>query len=216
MLGLNPNGRTVTYPVSLQNKASQAYRTHTGSGGAYPDTVPVEISVLINEKRGMTHRTSRISISVLLVCLAISLFCVLYPVYVIRPFRAQGARELKLALIVTQLRPLLTMFSAGTALLALAGFRYQRPRTWRLFLGLAGAVIVGVLAVLARVNVYEIMFHPIEHSTFTAATQGKLDSDEKVIAVLINGQSRAYPIRAMAYHHLLNDVVGGVAIVATY
>ena len=164
----------------------------------------------------MTHRTSRIPICMLFVCLAVSLFCVLYPIYVIRPFRAQGARELKFALAVTQFRPLLTILSAGAAFLAWAAFWYQRPRTGRLYLGLAGAVFVGILAVLARVNVYEIMFHPIEHSTFTAATQGKLDLDEKVIAVLINGQSRAYPIRSMAYHHLLNDVVGGVAIVATY
>jgi len=40
----------------------------------------------------------RIAIVVLLACLAVSLVCVLYPFYVIRPFRAQGAQELAIAL----------------------------------------------------------------------------------------------------------------------
>jgi hypothetical protein len=35
-----------------------------------------------------------------LACLAVSLFCVAYPIYVTRPFRAQGARELMAALAV--------------------------------------------------------------------------------------------------------------------
>ena len=41
----------------------------------------------------------------LLACLAVSLVCVAYPMYVIRPFRAQGARELAVALVVTRFRP---------------------------------------------------------------------------------------------------------------
>ncbi len=44
----------------------------------------------------------------------------------------------------------------------------------------------------------------------------KLDKDEKVIAVKIGASARAYPIRGMSYHHIINDVVGNVAIVATY
>ncbi len=164
----------------------------------------------------MTHRFFRIYIPVLLISLATSLFCVLYPIYVIRPFRAQGVRELELALAVVHYRPLITIVSACAALLAMAGSWHRRPLTWRRFLVPAGAVFTVVLAVLARVNVYEIMFHPIEHSAFLAGAQAKLDSDEKVIAVLVNGEARAYPIRSMAYHHLINDMVGRVAIVATY
>jgi hypothetical protein len=34
--------------------------------------------------------------------------------------------------------------------------------------------------------------------------------------VKLGGESRAYPVRMMAYHHIVNDVVGGVPIVATY
>ena len=57
---------------------------------------------------------------------------------------------------------------------------------------------------------------PIIHSSFTAARDVKLDGAEKVIAVRVGGEARAYPIRSMSYHHVANDVVGGTAIVATY
>ena len=167
----------------------------------------------------MTHRILRICIPVLLACLAISLFCVVYPMYVIRPFRAQGARELEAALVVARYRPVITVISACGALLALAGYWQLRPQGWRRVLASAGAVFVAVLAVLARVNVYEVMFHPIERSSFTAASQvklDKLDKDEKVIAVVVGGEARAYPVRSLAYHHLTNDILGRVAIVATY
>jgi hypothetical protein len=32
----------------------------------------------------------------------------------------------------------------------------------------------------------------------------------------VNGDAVAYPVRQMAYHHLLNDAVGGVPVVSTY
>jgi len=44
----------------------------------------------------------------------------------------------------------------------------------------------------------------------------KLDDDEKVIVVKIGDAARAYPIRSISYHHVVNDVVGQEAIVATY
>jgi len=37
-----------------------------------------------------------------------------------------------------------------------------------------------------------------------------------VLCVTISGESVAYPVRLMAYHHLVGDTVGGTPIVATY
>jgi hypothetical protein len=79
-----------------------------------------------------------------------------------------------------------------------------------------GAALVCILAGLARVNVYELMFHPVGHPEFAAAAEAGIDKDDKVIAVKVGGSARAYPIRSMGYHHIVNDVVGGAAIVATY
>jgi hypothetical protein len=162
-----------------------------------------------------SHRTWWIL--VLLACLAVSLVSVAYPMYVIRPFRAQGARELAAALMVTRYGPLLSAISALAAVLAaIMYWRSQAPLPGRRLMA-AGALLVCVFAVMAPLNVFEVlMFHPLEHPSFAAAKDVKLDNDDKLIVVKINGSARAYPIREMAYHHVVNDVVGGTALAATY
>ena len=145
----------------------------------------------------------------LFACLACRLICVVYPIYVIRPFRPQGARELAVALVVSRFRPASHGHrgdcggSGGDRVLARAGAR-SGGGCWRRWARRWWCV----LAVLARVNVYELMFHPVDHPSFAAASEVKLDGDEKVIAVKIGGEARAYPIRSMSYHHIVNDVVG--------
>lgn len=39
---------------------------------------------------------------------------------------------------------------------------------------------------------------------------------EPVIAFSVNGETRAYPLRILIWHEIVNDVVGGVPIAATY
>ena len=158
----------------------------------------------------------RWSLILLFACLGVSLFCLVYPIYVIRPFRAQGESELSAALIVTRFRPAITVASAVLAVVAVAGYWQVQQRRWRRILATVGALFTCALAILARMNVYELMFHPVDRPSFSAASEARLDRDEKVIAVNIGGKSRAYPIRSISYHHVVNDLVENRAIVATY
>ena len=160
--------------------------------------------------------TRRLFVIVLLACLTASIMFVGFPMYVIRPFRAQGSSELAAALTIASFRPMVTLISALAALVVLTGYWRAQLRRRPRILALVGAGLVCVLAVLSRINVYELMFHPIDHASFSAAAKSKLDGDEKVIAVLVNGEARAYPIRDLAYHHIINDMVGKTPIVATY
>jgi hypothetical protein len=121
-------------------------------------------------------QNSRTSLFILLGCLLLSLFCAIYPIYVIRPFRAQGATELTVALAVLRIRPVLT---ALCVLAVIADLIYNWR--WRSIGTIAGAALVCLLAV-----------------------------------VKMGTSARAYPIRGMSYHHIVNDVVNNVAIVATY
>ena len=149
-------------------------------------------------------------------CLAVAFLCAAYPLYVIRPFRAQGPRELAVALVVLRFRPAITVLSTMAALATLIWYwRLQKRILWRL-VAVAGTACVALLTLAARVNVYEVMFHHLDHPQFAAAGKVKLDNDEKVIVVKIGDVARAYPIRSMSYHHVVNDVVGQTAIVATY
>jgi hypothetical protein len=60
------------------------------------------------------------------------------------------------------------------------------------------------------------MFHPVDRAQFEPESSSKLDAKEMILAVRYSSDARAYPIREMAYHHILNDVVGGVPIAVTY
>lgn len=138
-----------------------------------------------------------------------------YPMYVIRPFRAQGTRELAVALAVKQAGPWLALGFAALAVGSVAFF-WNSWRWVRRTVGILFALVaVGAIA-LTRFNVYEQMFHPMGAPSAEPAATAKIDSDDMVMAVNINRTARAYPIRTMGYHHIANDWVGGEPIVATY
>ena len=43
-----------------------------------------------------------------------------------------------------------------------------------------------------------------------------MTSDEIVMGITQNGESRAYPIQMAQYHHIFNDEIGGEPFVLTY
>ncbi len=49
-----------------------------------------------------------------------------------------------------------------------------------------------------------------------ATTATWLDGDDIVIGVAQNGEARAYPIKQAAYHHVINDTIGGEPYLVTY
>ena len=146
--------------------------------------------------------------------LFIALFCLAWPMYVIRPFRAQGPAELDSALLILRLRPALLTLCLLTSLLTVKSIWPQtRPRQF----ALAAIPLTIALALgLSRVNVFEMMFHPIDAPTFQPAAQTTLEPTDKLLTIAINGAARAYPVRALAYHHIVNDTLGGVPLVGTY
>ncbi len=141
------------------------------------------------------------------------------PAYVIRPFRAQGPQELFVALSFLRWAPLWTVVFAVAAALTAAllwradGARRKGLRRLGLLLGL---LLVSAAAVAARVNIFELVFAPVPESQYVPASLAKLETDDMVLAVRQGSQARAYPIREMAYHHLVNDTLAGSPIVVTY
>ena len=143
----------------------------------------------------------------------IGLFSV--PAFIIRPFRHQAPRALLLAMTIRQHAPLGTLIAA----LACFAFAFALWRTvgrWRKSLLVLTLLVVTFSAVMARLNYFEWMFHPIAGPQFLAQSASKLDNKEMIMAVRLGSDARAYPISQMAYHHVLNDVVAGVPIAVTY
>ncbi len=149
------------------------------------------------------------------VCAAISALCVAIPMYVIRPFRPQGASALALALEMRRVGPWLAGVCAGLVLLVVVG-GWNRARVGRrsVLLGLLLVAVAG--AGLTHFNIFEKMFHPYESPAFGSADSVAVEQDDKVLAVRVGLEARAYPIRTMGYHHIVNDTVSGAPIAVTY
>ncbi len=150
---------------------------------------------------------------VLLVLAGVSLF--LIPAWIIRPFNYQSPGALALALRLRQVAPWGTL-GAGVVTLGLAVKLWAGGSRGKQVGLVLGVCLASAAAVMARVNYFEWMFHPLPAPGFQAAQDSQLDSGEMVMAVRFGDDARAYPIRAMAYHHVVNDVVNGIPITVTY
>ena len=137
------------------------------------------------------------------------------PAFIIRPFRYQAPHPLLVAMALRQRAPLVTLL-AGLACFCFAFTLWRIVGLWRKALLVVTLVVVTFSAVMARLNYFEWMFHPIADAQFLVQSDSKLDAKEMILAVSLVGDARAYPISQMAYHHLLNDVVAGVPIAVTY
>jgi hypothetical protein len=168
----------------------------------------------VMEIRAARPETGRL-FALTLVCAAASVACVAIPMFVIRPFRPQGAEALSFALAVRHAGPWLSGLCGVTVLLMVT-------RLWR-SVGIGSRILLAGLlvfaaagAVLTHVNIFEKMFHPYDSPAFAGADAVKVDADDKVLAVVVDTEARAYPIRTMGYHHIVNDTVGGAPIAVTY
>jgi hypothetical protein len=148
-----------------------------------------------------------------LVIATISLF--LIPAIIIRPFAYQAPTALALAMAIRSAAPLWTALTAFFTVI-LAALLWKRIRLWAKIVIAFAALLACGSAVMARIDYFEWMFHPVPSVGFESSASSKLDSSQMVMAVHVNADARAYPIRAMAYHHIVNDMVGPVPIAVTY
>jgi len=127
----------------------------------------------------------------LLIILAAALAIVIVPVWIVQPFKPETQQGLSIAYALRRWFARVVLVILLLPLLAAAWF--------------------------ARQNHFEWMFNPLAHSSYVRAADASFVADsDMVLAVDNNGEAVAYPTRLMAYHHVVQDVVGGTPIVATY
>jgi len=161
------------------------------------------------------QRSSRGLWATFAVCALLGAGLFFVPAFIIRPFRYQAPRALWLALAVHDRAPVWTLVAAVVSLV-FAFVLWRNSRRWGRIVVTITMLLVGFSAVMARVNYFEWMFHPVDSAQFVAEAQSKLDAGEMIMAVRFGSDARAYPISEMAYHHILNDWVGGVPVAVTY
>ncbi len=147
----------------------------------------------------------------------IGLTIVIIPVWVVQPFKPQTDAGLKISYALRRWSPLVTGVASVAALILVIRLFPGARRWWR-----KAALAVIVLPLLAatwfaRQNHFEWMFHPLTQTAYARTGDAGFVADaDMVLAVQKKGEAVAYPVRQMAYHHLVHDVVGGTPIVATY
>ena len=163
------------------------------------------------------RKTSRRRAWALLVTLVVFVVAlVLLPAVLIFPFRPQTPLKVALAFEMKRFSPWVTL----VALLPigwLAGRLAGGIRRWWAWAPLGLLVGLSLFSTwFARKNHFEWMFEPIVDPAYASAATAVLGDHDMVIAVELKGDAVAYPVKQMAYHHLLNDMVGGEPVVSTY
>lgn len=153
----------------------------------------------------------------ILLVAALAATIVIIPAWLIQPFAPQTQHDLDISFFLRNWSPTFNLF-AILLMLLLAAYIWKNSRRWIGKIGLIAPFIVVLLfAWLARQNHFEWMFNPLASVSFVSASNADFVTDnEMVLAVNINGDAAAFPVRQMAYHHVVQDVVGGMPITATY
>jgi Protein of unknown function (DUF3179) len=60
------------------------------------------------------------------------------------------------------------------------------------------------------------MFYQPSVKNFSSSAGNTIDSNKLIIGIDINGESRAYPIQIIGYHHQVKDTVGNTPVMITY
>jgi len=162
--------------------------------------------------------TARRVFWLLLVAVALVAFAVVFvPVWIIQPFKPQTTRGVELSYMLRRLSPWITVVALVLGFFLVVKLWLGSRRWWKK--ALLVAILIPLLAAtwFARQNHFEWMFNPLANATYAKVNEAAfVAAEDIVLAVKINGEAAAYPVRLMAYHHLVEDVVGGTPIVATY
>ena len=145
------------------------------------------------------------------------LMMVLVPVWVVQPFKAQTERGLALSYALRRWSPLLTLIAAALSVALVLWLWRDAGRWWRRAILIVMLVPVFAATWFARQNHFEWMFNPLPAAAYAKASEAGFVADtDMVMSVENGGDAVAYPVRQMAYHHVVQDTVGGMPVVATY
>jgi len=153
----------------------------------------------------------------LLIVTIIAFAAVLVPALLIQPFKLQTSDRLNLSYSLRHWSPMITLMALSLALLIVISLWNQTRRWWRKGLLVSFFIPLLVAPWFARQNHFEWMFKPLPNAAFANVNDaGFIAEGEMVLAVELNGDAAAYPIRQIAYHHVVQDTIGGIPVLVTY
>ncbi len=141
------------------------------------------------------------------------------PLFLLQPFSPQSDADLTVAYALSRWQVALTLTISLFGAACLFGY-WRRPRPPGRVgksLGLLALALLLGSTLIARQNLYEWAFRPVEALAFgLIADTDHLDDANMVLGLQVGGEAKAYPVGMLSYHHLVNDELGGEPFVATY
>lgn len=102
-----------------------------------------------------------------------------------------------------------------TSILVIAFVRTGK-KSARLIVGSAFLVYAIVFYFFNFRMLADKMFLQPRTKELVGIAENKIPEDKLVIALTVKGESRAYPIQVIGYHHQVRDTVGGIPVMVTY
>jgi hypothetical protein len=132
------------------------------------------------------------------------------PVAILLPPIAHTPGLLAFVFLAKRVAPVVSALSAVFAI-------WMMTRAWRSILVVLSFAVIAATAVFARINYVEWFFPSARGAEMAqiGSFQG-IQENDMVIGVSLGGMSRAYPVRYLAFHHMLNDQLGRAALLPTY
>lgn len=138
------------------------------------------------------------------------------PMWLIRPFSPQTPDGIALSFALRRWAPIVTVLILIVGL-ALTVRLWRGGRWWSRALAVLALVPLGAAAFFSRQNIFEKMFTPVgQVASVPAAEASWVEDGDPVLAVTLNGDAAAYPVRQISYHHIVEDTVGGIHVAVTY
>jgi Protein of unknown function (DUF3179) len=134
-------------------------------------------------------------------------------VYFIMPMPgSQQIRSIDVAYFFHTYRWIFRGFFGFLALMGIVPmFKFKR------WIAIVGCILVGIVAYATNYEMAaDTMFYQPETLSLKDTKENKVKTDRVVLGVTINGESKAYPISILIYHHQVRDVLGGKPIMVTY
>ncbi len=153
----------------------------------------------------------------LLAVVAAAVALVWIPSWTMRPFLSQSVAAMSRAYALRRLAPAATLAALGAG--AVLAWRLWRSSRWA-GRSLAAAALLPLAAAVwsSHQNLFEWLFPPLRHPGYApaAAAASFVEPGDMVLAVQVQGEAAAYPVRQIAFHHVVEDVVGGTPLAVTY
>jgi hypothetical protein len=156
-------------------------------------------------------------ISLLILGLLVLFATEILRVYFIMPFPgSQHSDTIDLAYFISKNIIWLRVIGILIVIFPLISY-FEHSRVWKKVL--LSAIVLIYLFIFYTFNfkfLADKMFYQPRNKLLASVSDNKVDTNKLVIAAIINGQPKAYPIEIIGYHHQVQDTIGGEPVMITY